>query len=64
MSKKLEGKIAVITGGTEWEIGSHFPLASCTQCCTQDSGDVPRVLHALRRRTAESVGDTDVSLLL
>ena len=33
------------------EIGSHFPLSSCTQCCTQDPGDVHRVLHALRRRT-------------
>ncbi len=29
------------------KIRSHFLLSSCTQCCTQDAGDMHRVLHSI-----------------
>ena len=59
--QKLEHELRMALRSCNRELRSQ---PSCTQCCTQDSGDVHRVLHALQRRTVESVGDTDVSLLL
>jgi serine/threonine protein kinase len=52
-----------VTADATGEIGSHFPLSSCTQCCTQDPGEyaIGSAQH-YGEGWEKSVEDTFVSL--